>query len=171
MIGLIVFRRWCKQGWHILGLGLLFNWLRLCCLACEHRCKRVKNPGERVAQTFEWGSRLFGKIARRSPIFAFVAFLMMTRFVIGVAQTFFLPEGSRLSRKFARGLHFLLLLLSFFENLLVGVLFYSPSLPYASPYLSMVVHTLLCRLKLLQTVSLMVFRRWCKQGWLVWQLG
>jgi hypothetical protein len=45
----------------------------------------LKIQGREQLRLLNGGSRLSGKIARRSPIFAFVAFLRMTRFGIGVA--------------------------------------------------------------------------------------
>jgi hypothetical protein len=43
--------------------------------AHNHRCARVENPGEGVAQIFAWGDQGFpDKIARGSPILAFIAF-------------------------------------------------------------------------------------------------
>jgi hypothetical protein len=45
----------------------------------------LKIQGREQLRLLNGGSRLSGKIARRSPFFAFVAFLMMTHFVMGVA--------------------------------------------------------------------------------------
>ncbi len=43
----------------------------------DHRCTQVENPGEGVAQIFEWGVKAFQtKLPRESPILGFTAFLI-----------------------------------------------------------------------------------------------
>ncbi len=43
----------------------------------DHRSTQVENPGEGVAQIFEWGVKAFQtKLPRESPILGFIAFLI-----------------------------------------------------------------------------------------------